>query len=102
MRNAIVFTPEADAQLIGLYRYIAHEASPEAAERFTSAIVDYCEGFETFPERGLRRDDLRPGLRIVGFRRRVTIAFSVKVDLVTIIGVFYGGQNFEAMLKSKG
>jgi hypothetical protein len=30
-----------------------------------------------FPERGRRRDDLRPGLRIIGFGRRVTIAFHV-------------------------
>ena len=51
----IVFSPEADAQLVDIYRYIAGEASPATAERFTAAIVDYCEGFEAFPERGTRR-----------------------------------------------
>ena len=52
MSHRIVFSPEADAQLIGIYRYIAREASPATAERFTAAIADYCERFETFPERG--------------------------------------------------
>ena len=101
MPYRIVFSPEADAQLVGIYRYIAREASPDVAERFTGDIVDYCEAFETFPERGTQRDDLRPGLRSVGFHRRVTIAFTVEEDIVTIIGVFYGGQDFEAILKPK-
>ena len=101
MSYRIVFSPEADAQLVGIYRYIAREASPTTAERFTAAIVDYCEGFETFPERGTQRDDLRSGLRTVGFRRSVTIAFTVDDDIVTIIGVFYGGQDFEAVFKAE-
>jgi toxin ParE1/3/4 len=46
-----------------------------------------------FPERGTRRDDLRPGLRIVGYRRRVTIAFHVGDDSVTIDRVLYGGRD---------
>ena len=66
---------------------------------FTGAIVDYCEKLETFPHRGTRRDDLRPGLRTIGFRRRVMIAFAVEADAVTIIGIFYGGQDFEAALQ---
>jgi len=41
-----------------LYRYIAVAASPEIAERYTSAIVTYCEGLDTFPNRGNRRDDV--------------------------------------------
>ena len=102
MPYRIVFSPEADAQLVSIYRYIVGEASPATAERFTAAIVDYCEGFETFPERGTQRDDLRPGLRTVGFRRSVTVAFTVDEDIVTIIGVYYGGQDFEAVFKAEG
>jgi toxin ParE1/3/4 len=95
----VVFAPEANAHLIGIYRYIASNASPTIAERFTAAIVDYCETFNTFPHRGLKRDDLRSGLRTIGFRRRVTVAFTVEHDKVTIVGVFYGGQNYEDTLQ---
>jgi len=94
----VILSVEADAQLIDIYRFVAREASPAIAERFTAAIVDHCEGFETFPHRGAQRDDLRPGLRTVGFRRRVTIAFVAEQATVVIIGVFYGGQDYEAVL----
>jgi len=96
----VIFSPEAEAQLVAIYRRISERASPTIAERFTSAIVDYCENLEHFPERGTHRDDLRPGLRTIGFRRRVTIAFTVEGDAVTIIGVFYGGQDFEAAFQT--
>jgi toxin ParE1/3/4 len=42
-------------------------------------------------------DDLRSGLRTVGFRRRVTIVFSVSADVGTIVSVFHGGRKFEAL-----
>jgi toxin ParE1/3/4 len=60
----VVFAPEAEEQLADLYRYIADHASPEIAERYTSAIIKYCEGMRIVPRRGTRRDDIRPGLRV--------------------------------------
>jgi len=60
LRYRIVFSPEAEAQLAGIFRHIAREASPETAERFVNAIIDYCEAFDKFPQRGTSREDLRP------------------------------------------
>jgi toxin ParE1/3/4 len=68
----VIFLPEADAQLVAIYRRISGKTAPTVA-RFTGAIVDYCEKLETLPQRGTRRDELRPGLRTIGLRRRVTI-----------------------------
>lgn len=90
----VIFSPEAEAQLVALHRRISGKTASTIADRFTGAVVDYCEKPETFPERGTRRDDLRPGLRTIGFRRRVTIAFAVETDAVTIFGIFYGGSGF--------
>ena len=56
-------------QLAALYRYIAAAASPEMAERYTGAIVTFCEGLQRFPHRGAGRDDIRPGLRITNYIR---------------------------------
>jgi toxin ParE1/3/4 len=39
------------------------------------------------------------GLRTIGFRRRVTIAFTVETNTVTILGVYYGGRDFETSLR---
>jgi len=93
----VVFSPEAEAQLLELYSYIADRASAEIAARFTDGIVAYCESLATFPLRGVRRDDIRPGLRITNFRKRVAIAFDVEGERVSILGIFYGGRNYEAL-----
>jgi toxin ParE1/3/4 len=55
---------------------------------------------ETSPARGTRRDDIRPGLRTVGFERRATIAFRIVGREVVIIRIFYGGRDFERILHS--
>jgi toxin ParE1/3/4 len=98
MSYSVVFTPEAEEQLVELYRYIAIDASPAVAEKFTSAIVDFCEGLTKFPHRSVRRDDIRPGLFVTQFRSRVVIAYSVDNNEVVVIGVFYGGRDFESLL----
>jgi plasmid stabilization system protein ParE len=100
MQYTVVFTPEAGEQLVELYRYIAQAASPEIAQRYTDAIVTYCEGLQTFPHRSNRRDDIRPGLRVTNYKGRAVIAFDVAAGLVSIIGVFYGGQDYETLLRS--
>jgi plasmid stabilization system protein ParE len=61
--------------------------------------VRQCESLKTFPMRGTRRDDIRPGLRVFGFRKRVSIAFEITGEAVTILGIYYAGRNFEADLK---
>jgi toxin ParE1/3/4 len=83
-----------------LYRYIATAASPEIAQRYTEAIVTYCEELRTFPHRGNQRDDIRPGLRITNYRKRTVIAFAVDAKQISILGIFYGGQDFEIALQS--
>lgn len=72
---------------------------PATAQTFTDAIVAYCEALHSFPLRGTRRDEIVSGLRTVGFRRRATIAFTVEDDVVTILGIFYGGQDYEGALR---
>ena len=98
MRYTVFFTPEAEAQLIEIFGYLAVEASPEIAASFTDGIVTFCESLSTFPLRGNMRDDIRLGLRVIGYRRRVSVAFHVADQRVNILGIFYGGQDFEAEL----
>jgi plasmid stabilization system protein ParE len=68
MRYTVVFSPEAEEQIAALYSYIADAASPEIAERFTDAILTFCEGLQAFPHRGNLRDDIRPGLRVTNYK----------------------------------
>lgn len=98
---AVVFTPRAERQLASLYAYIADDSGETRAQDFVGRIVGDCLALATFPERGTKRDDIRPDLRTKGFARRVTIAFSVDqtTTVVAIHGVFYGGQDFEKALR---
>ena len=89
----VIFTPRAIRQLARLHRYIAERASETVADGYVGRLTQYCERFELFPERGTARDDILPGLRLVGFERRVTIAFIVEPKAIVIEGVFYGGQD---------
>jgi plasmid stabilization system protein ParE len=98
MKYRVIFSPEAEDQLAELFRYIAQAASPGIAERYTNALITYCESLDTFPLRGARRDDIRPGLRVTNFKGRTVIAFDVDAGQVSIIGVFYGGQDYETGL----
>ena len=66
MSPEVVFAPEAEEQLVDLYRYIAVADSPEAADSYTDSIVAFCEELALFPNRGKARDDIRPGLRTIG------------------------------------
>jgi plasmid stabilization system protein ParE len=97
---SVVFTPEVEHQLVELYRYVAAAGSAEVAARYTEEIVAYCEELAAFPHRGSVRDDIRPGLRTIGFKRRVVIAFALLGQTLVIIGVYYGGRDYEAALRN--
>jgi toxin ParE1/3/4 len=103
MVYTVVFAPEAQEQLLALYQFIAEQGAPLTAERYTSAIVDYCEAMSTFPKRGTQRDDIRPGLRVTNYQGAAIIAFAVDdaTTTVSIIGMFYGGQNFEILVQEE-
>jgi toxin ParE1/3/4 len=95
---SVIFSPRAEQQLGSLYAYIAESDGEERAEGYISGIITFCQGLSTFPERGTKRDDLRPNLRIIGYAKRVTIAISVQADRVIIHGIFYGGQDYDSVL----
>lgn len=103
MSYTVRFAPQARDQLDAIEEFIALASGfPATAARFVDGIVVNCESFATFPERGTRRDDLLPGLRIIGYRKNVTIAYRVDsaVQVVSVIGVYYGGQNYEGTMSS--
>ncbi|WP_338524009.1 type II toxin-antitoxin system RelE/ParE family toxin [Pseudomonas batumici] len=98
MSYNVVFAPEALTQLDALEDYITNADSPVIAARYVDAIINYCESLSTFPLRGNRRDDLMPGLRITHYRHSTIIAFTADTHTTTvsILGVFYGGQDYDA------
>ena len=97
MPARVVFRPNAEADLDGIYDHIARDSRKNAIE-FTRRIREQCNRLSDFPFRGTRRDDLEPGLRTIGMEHRVTIAFRVlDQDFVEILRIVYGGRELERM-----
>jgi toxin ParE1/3/4 len=98
----VVLRPKAEDDLANLLIYIAKRSgSPERAINYIRRIRARCEMLLTFPNGGSRRDDLRPGIMIAGFERRVVIAYKALPSGDIEIGrIFYGGRNYEALLST--
>ena len=89
------------AGLLALYRRIAAAAGTEMAGASIDRIEAACLALETFPARGTKRDDIRPGLRTMGFERRATIVFRITGRAVLIVRIFHGGQDFARALRGE-
>ena len=93
--RTVVFAPEARDNLFALYDWIADAAGTQTAIGYIEPLEAYCRNFSRASERGQLRNDIRPNLRIVGFERRVAIAFTVDAERVTILRIFYRGRSWE-------
>ena len=89
----IVYHERAEAELDKLYEDIALQAGRGIADSYVNGVITFIENLQTFPERGTVREGNIPGLRIIGYRRSISIAFFVADNKVSILGVFHRGQN---------
>ncbi|HWG18498.1 MAG TPA: type II toxin-antitoxin system RelE/ParE family toxin [Acidobacteriaceae bacterium] len=89
------FSPAAEDDLAGIQDYLVARFSQRNANRFVQRILRECHSMGLAPRRGTARDDVGPGIRIVGFQRRVSIVFKVNGDEVIVLGVYYGGREFD-------
>jgi toxin ParE1/3/4 len=97
-RRAVIYTEEAAQDFDWIYDTIAAANSPTIAAQYEASIREFCERLDLASERGSLREDVRKGLRIIGFKRRVTVAFVVEADCVVVLRVFYGGVNWASEL----
>jgi toxin ParE1/3/4 len=100
MALKVDFRPKAKADLFAPYEYIAAAAGFAVAGGYIDRIETACLSLATFPKRGARRDDISPGLRLVGFERRVMIAFRIEKKEVVIVRIFYGGRDHDSALRT--
>lgn len=103
MTGRVVYTPEAERQLNHLDGWISDKASPETAHEFVRAVMDHCEAILLFPLAGRDRGDIRPGMRTSTFKERTLVAYAVDYSgdevVVSVLGVFSGGQDWESALR---
>jgi len=99
--RSVTFRPEAEADLLSLYHYIAEGSGPIAAGSYIDRIEAACLSLATFPIRGVKRDDIVPGLRTLTLERRLTIAYRVHRTEVEIVTIAYARRDFERDLRDE-
>ncbi len=97
-RRQVLFAPEAVQDLEAIYTLISEGGGSGRAQNYLARLESHCLGFDLASERGTARDDIRPGLRITSFDRRITIAFKVTAEEVVFLRLFYAGANWQSGL----
>ena len=93
-RFRLVLTSQARQQFRELRRAIASVSGSEVTARnYMSALADYIEQLPDFPLRGQAFSLHHPGMRIIGFRKTLLIAFLVTDDSVVILSVLSTRQS---------
>ncbi|MGF9692966.1 type II toxin-antitoxin system RelE/ParE family toxin [Rhizobium sp. 0TCS1.26] len=101
-RLPVVYRLVAIEDLENTYLFILEvSGSSKVASGFVERIMARCRRIGNVPSGGRPRDDLAPGLRVVPFERAAVIAYVMKGDRVEITNVFYGGRDYEALLRGK-
>lgn len=82
-----------------LHIHCERSGDPARALNYIQRIRHSFKALQTFPESGRLRNDLRSGLRIFGFERRVVISYLILDNGDVEIGrLFYGGQDYDTLL----
>jgi toxin ParE1/3/4 len=99
----IVLRARAQRDLVELYEHVRQARGASAvAKAYLRRIREIIESLEENPERGLPRDDIRLGLRILAVERRILIAYSVTQTEVVVGRVFFRGRDYLKILGKPG
>ena len=91
----------AEDDLFDIWQFIAESNASDVTLRTSSlrASKIRCEKIGDVPYIGTARDDILPGLRMVPFERSAVILYMVEPDRIRITNIFYGGRDYEALMR---
>ncbi len=98
----VYLKPDGVSDLKDIYEYIADKSGhPDIAIAYIRKLRSKCEDLSLAPVRGQQRDDLRKNLRTLAIDKNAVAAFVVdeKRKTVTILNIFYGGRDFDALMR---
>ena len=98
-KRIVIVSPEAEEDMARMHSYVKLTASKLVADRYIDRVGAFLSNLDLASERGTLRNEIRSGVRIVGFERNLTIAFEVNTETVKILRIFSGGQNWLQILQ---
>ncbi|TPJ39439.1 type II toxin-antitoxin system RelE/ParE family toxin [Mesorhizobium sp. B2-5-13] len=97
------YREDARNDLADIFKHIAEASgNPDVALKFVLRIEARCRSIGDAARGGRSRDDIVPGLRTVAFEHSAIIAYVVDNDLVRIVNIFYGGRDYETLMREGG
>lgn len=88
--------------LTDIASYINSESGePAAASDFIARIQTRCNKIGLAPNGGTNRPDLGQGIQLVPFEKSAVILYRIIDNSVHIVNVFYGGRNYDAIMRGK-
>jgi toxin ParE1/3/4 len=101
-RLDVLWDDSAHADIQAVFDYVA-EASQNfhTAFKFVTRIEARCDKIGNVPHIGTARDDILPGLRMVPFERSAVILYKIESNHIRITNIFYGGRDYEALMRTK-
>ncbi|SRR5581483_8248485 len=100
-RRPRIWSPEAEADLQTIWRHLAEAASPAIADRAVIGIYQLAFVVGGYPDFGRTREDIRPGLRSVRFKRWV-VFYRVTRAAIEIVRVFDERRDVDAIFLDNG
>lgn len=96
-------TQDALADVQSLKSYLTAERGEAFGGAYVSKLTKFLRSLERAPMRGTVRQSIRPGLRVIGWRRAHTIAFIADeaTHTVTVLAVLSRGQDIGSILQSR-
>ena len=85
--------PEAEADVIDIWGFIAEDSIPEA-DRWVDRLDERVQLWATQPMIGRARDELAPGLRSMAFGRYI-VFFEPIHDGIDIVRVLHGSRDID-------
>jgi toxin ParE1/3/4 len=94
-------TETAEGDLAEIAAWLSQEASEETARRIIRDLLMRLDDLVSFPESGVPRDHLRPGLRAV-FRRKYVMYYRIEKDFIAVVRVLHGARDVSEIAEAGG
>jgi toxin ParE1/3/4 len=101
LRRPVIWSPEADDDLLDIWSYLTNEASEAVADRLVGKIHARAEALGRFPMTGRVRNELIPGIRSVLVQPYV-IFYHVTDAAVGVARVLHGSRDLNAIFSDEG
>lgn len=98
--HKVVFRKTAQADLRAIFAYVLEKSgSTNTALNYVRRIQRRCEEIGTAPLACIERPDIRPGIRMAVFERRIVILYVVQSETIRITNILSGSRDYEALVR---